>query len=339
MNTSPLSRLENVNSSNKGNPNLNELSKFFLESPYPAAPKPYRDSINQKKNLDNFFQGKKEVYTLTNYSKKAKGRVNLNQFIVPKGQREVSDKSINNTNNIKSERLPKPYFKVFINKKAPLPKEKTSREYTRISSFIDHAKNQLIMKRNARQNRYHHLSLSTEDKAKYTNTKCSTQATSTSMTTNLPEFNNVEQSYKSIEQFLRKVDEKSMKNVDLINYLSKPHLLTLMRKDSNDTRFIFMLSPSKVYKDLGIRNYDINFLHPESREIFYTFNILNVNYCERTKNKKNVFKIYLENPERETLYIFTGNEKEADIFARGMSTLSLMCKCKAYSKAKGLKGN
>ena len=64
--------------------------------------------------------------------------------------------------------------------------------------------------------------------------------------------------------------------IEKISFLSMPRMLTLLSPNKKDRRIIFMLTPSCAFSNFGIENYEIRFIHPETRKIILSFNILSL---------------------------------------------------------------
>ena len=117
---------------------------------------------------------------------------------------------------------------------------------------------------------------------------------------------------------------------DKIDFLSLPRLFTLINKDNKQhKRFLFVFAKTIAYVNYGIENYEISFLSSNKREKIISFNILDIETCNKVKSSTNTFKIRLKMGKGE-FYIYTSNLKERDMFVTCINYAVDKCKCKAF---------
>ena len=117
---------------------------------------------------------------------------------------------------------------------------------------------------------------------------------------------------------------------DKIDFLSLPRLFTLINKDSKQhRRFLFVFAKTIAYVNYGIENYEISFLSSNKREKIISFNILDIENCNKVKSSTNTFKIRLKMGKGE-FYIYTSNLQERDMFVTCINYAVDKCKCKAF---------
>ena len=94
-----------------------------------------------------------------------------------------------------------------------------------------------------------------------------------------------------------------------------------------------MLTPSCAFSNFGIENYEIRFIHPETRKIILSFNILSIQLCEIVKNNNQVIKLTYNESTQElnNICLFTNSENEAKNIVKYLNDTVNICKCKAFS--------
>lgn len=136
-----------------------------------------------------------------------------------------------------------------------------------------------------------------------------------------------------IYSFIKKVNPEQKESSEKIAFLSMPRMLTLLSSNKKDRRIIFMLTPSCAFSNFGIENYEIRFIHPETRKIILSFNILSLQLCGIVKNNNQVIKLTYNESTQElnNICLFTNSENEAKNIVKYLNDTVNICKCKAFS--------
>ena len=130
--------------------------------------------------------------------------------------------------------------------------------------------------------------------------------------------------------FVRSVNKDT--NSDKISFLSYPRMMTLISRNEEDKRIVFMFIPSNAYSHFGIENYEIKFVHSQTRKILYSFNILSVQFCEVSKKNEKIIKLIVNvNDNNEEIYLFSNSSAEAKTFATALNFAVNVSKCKAFT--------
>ena len=137
-------------------------------------------------------------------------------------------------------------------------------------------------------------------------------------------------SHLHIMSFVRSVNKDT--NSDKISFLSYPRMMTLISRSEEDKRIVFMFIPSNAYSYFGIENYEIKFVHSQTRKILYSFNILSVQFCEVSKKNEKIIKLIVNvNDNNEEFYLFSNSSAEAKTFATALNFAVNVSKCKAFT--------
>lgn len=136
-----------------------------------------------------------------------------------------------------------------------------------------------------------------------------------------------------VYSFIKKVNPEQKESSEKIAFLSMPRMVTLLSPNKKDKRIIFMLTPSCAFSNFGIENYEIRFIHPDTRRIILSFNILSIQLCERIKNNNQIVKLTYNESSQElnNICLFTNSENEAKNIVKYLNDTVNICKCKAFS--------
>lgn len=146
-------------------------------------------------------------------------------------------------------------------------------------------------------------------------------------------------SFLSIPRILTLISEKDFKSKNINNGIEN-------NKNNKSIRFIFMLTPSDTNISMGVENYEVKFLKPKGREVIFSFNIINLNYCGFIKDK-NISEIPLirmiitqDNHDTDQYYLILANsESEAKMLNKSINFCMFLCKFKTYLIKNKILGN
>ena len=311
------------------------LDKIFSE---PKHKIPMRNAKPQKKDenkswdmsfVDSSFSNKNTTINSNNNIESSNKPRNVMKFI---NKPKASCKTINNDDYSITATLQRQKQNLEKQKKKNVIIPKVSHRNKNNSTSISNCSFLTLSTQNSKK--YHTISV---DKVTKPNIKIKKNfdiaAISSSKRRNSIDVNKIkcdDGSHLHIMSFVRSVNKDT--NSDKISFLSYPRMMTLISRSEEDKRIVFMFIPSNAYSHFGIENYEIKFVHSQTRKILYSFNILSVQFCEVSKKNEKIIKLIVNvNDNNEEFYLFSNSSAEAKTFATALNFAVNVSKCKAFT--------
>ena len=313
------------------------LDKIFSDSKHKI---PMRNAKQQKKDenkswdmsfVDSSFSNKNTTINSNNNIESYKPR-NVMKFI---NKPKASCKTINSDDYSIKATLQRQKQNLKLNLEKPKKKifnlSKVNNRNKNNSSSISNCSFLTLSTQNSKK--YHTISVDKVSKPNIKIKKNFDIPTSSSRRSNSIDINKLkcdDGSHLHILSFANSVNKDT--NNDKISFLSYPRMMTLISRSEEDKRIVFMFIPSNAYSHFGIENYEIKFVHSQTRKILYSFNVLSVQFCEVSKKNDKIVKLIVNvNDTNEEFYLFSNSSAEAKTFASALNFAVNVSKCKAFT--------